>query len=108
MEPSNCYICNRSIVDSNKSYRLSAKTTYSDTFIHDLLQSFIKDTHLLRFSAYDCICNECYRRLNKYDFAYGIANSIQQNIVNAFFATEYESMDEQEEVVFPDSDNEIE
>lgn len=81
---------------------MSAKTRHSETILHDLLQSFLDDTHILRFSAYDCVCNECFQRLNKYDLAYRTANGIRQDILNAFYATDYESLGE--ELVYSDSD----
>lgn len=111
MESPDCYICNKCI-GNGKSHRLSAKTQYSETILHDVLQSFLNDTHVLQFSTYDCVCNGCFQRLNKYDLAYQTANSIRQDILNAFYATDYESLEE--ELVYsgseesPDLDNEIE
>lgn len=101
MESPTCYICNKCI-RQEQNHRLSAQTQYSGTILHDLLQSFLNNTHILRFSMYDCACNECFQRLNEYDLAYQTASNIRQDVLNAFYATDYESLSE--ELIYSDSD----
>lgn len=94
METVKCFICNKRI-HAEDGHRLSTKTKYSETILHDLLQSFLEEKLFLGFTAFDRICNECFKRLNSYDLAHQIASGIQREVVNAFFATEYELLNDE-------------
>lgn len=105
METVKCYICNKRI-ETDKGHRLSKTTKYSETILHDLLQSFLEEKLFLGFTAFDRVCEDCFKKLNSYDLAHQIASGIQRDVVNAFFATEYELLnDEPEYLEDPKSDD---
>lgn len=83
----NCYICNKQTKPAN-GVRMRAKTKYSAMGVHEIIQGFLKETHLLRFSANDVICAKCFQKLNQYDLACRMAEEIQQEITNSLHATE--------------------
>lgn len=95
----NCYICNVQ-TKLPGSYRMRTKTKYSGTSVYEIVQNFLKSTHLLRYSANDVICEQCYRKLNQYDLACRMSSEIQQEITNALYATEQEYLNEDETVEY--------
>lgn len=105
MEFLNCYICNHQINPKN-GVRMRAKTKYSETGVHELIQGFLKDTHLLRFSANDIVCDKCYEKLNHYDLACRVAEEIQEQITNALHATEQIFLSEETVEYLADEPNE--
>lgn len=90
----NCYICNSETTLRN-SVRVRSKTKYSGIGVHDVIQSFLKESHALRFSPNDIVCEQCFQKVNRYDLACRMADEIQQEITNALFATEQEYLNEQ-------------
>lgn len=89
MDHLNCYICNKKTKLQN-CVKIRAKTKYTNISINEIVSSFLKETHLLRFSANDIVCPECYEKLNKYDLACRMASEIQQEITDALYVTEHE------------------
>lgn len=67
---------------------MRTKTKYSSFGIHEIIQSFLKDTHTLRFSANDIICEECFKKLNQYDLACRMSEEIKSEITESLYATE--------------------
>lgn len=94
MEYLNCYVCNSETKLQN-SVRIRSKTKYSGVGIHEVIQSFLKESHVLRFSPNDIVCEQCLRKVNRYDLACRIADEIQQEITSSLFATEQEYLNEQ-------------
>lgn len=85
----NCYICNaKSKLQS--SIRIKSRTKYSNTKIHEIIQGFLKETHMLRFSPNDIVCERCCRKVNQYDLACRMADEIQKDITNSLHITEQE------------------
>lgn len=94
MEYLNCYICN-SKTELRNGVRIKTKTKYSATGVHEIIQSFLKQSHVLRFSPNDIICERCYQRINQYDLACRMADEIQQEITNTLYITEQEYLSEE-------------
>lgn len=94
MDSLNCYICNAETQLQN-SARIKAKTKYSGTGINEIIQSFLKETHMLRFSPNDIVCERCCQKINQYDLACRMADEIQQDITNALYITEQEYLSEE-------------
>lgn len=94
MDSLNCYICNAS-TDLCKSIRIKSKTKYSGTGVHEIIQSFLKETHTLRFSPNDIVCEQCYQKINQYDLAYRMAGEIQKDITSLLYTTEQEYLSEE-------------
>lgn len=90
----NCYICN-SETKLRNSVRIRTKTKYSRIGVHEIIQSFFKGSHLLRFSPNDIVCERCFQKLNRYDLACRMADEIQQEITNALYTTEQEYLNEE-------------
>lgn len=90
----NCYICN-SETKLRKSVRIKTKAKYSGTGVHEIIQSFLKQSHILRFGPNDIICEQCFNKINQYDLACRMADEIQQDITNALFLTEQEYLSEE-------------
>lgn len=99
MDCLNCIVCNVQ-TSLQTSYRMRTKTKYSGTSIHEIIQNFLKSTHLLRHSANDVVCQECYDKLNQYDLACRMTKEIQQDITNALYATEQEYLNEEDYVEY--------
>lgn len=94
MDCLNCYICNAGTKLRN-SVRIKTKTKYSATGVHEIIQSFLKQSHVLRFSPNDIICEKCFQKINQYDLACRMADEIQQEITNALYITEQEYLSEE-------------
>lgn len=94
MDYLNCYICN-SETRLQKSVRIRTKTKYSGVGVHEIIQSFLKESHMLRFSPNDIVCERCFQKINQYDLACRMADEIQQDVTNALYATEQQYMSEE-------------
>lgn len=90
----NCYICNDKTKLRN-SVRIRTKTKYSATGVNEIIQSFLKQSHVLRFSPNDIVCERCFQKINQYDLACRMADDIQQEITNALYITEQEYLSEE-------------
>ena len=90
----NCYICNAK-TKLQKSVRIKSKTKYSGVGIHEIIQTFLKETHMLRFSPNDIVCMRCYGKINQYDLACRMADDIQRDITNSLYITEQEYLSEE-------------
>lgn len=90
----NCYICNAKTKLRN-SVRIKMKTKYSGTGVHEIIQSFLKQSHVLRFSPNDIVCERCFQKINQYDLACRMADEIQQEITNTLYITEQEYLSEE-------------
>lgn len=94
MEYLNCYICN-SQTKLRNSVRIRTKTKYSGIGVNEIIQSFVKESHVLRFSPNDIVCEQCFEKVNKYDLACRMADEMQQEITNALYTTEQEYLNEE-------------
>lgn len=94
MDYLNCYICN-SETTLQKSVRIRSKTKHSGVGVNEIIQSFLKESHSLRFSPNDIVCERCFQKINQYDLACRMADEIQQDITNALFATEQQYMSQE-------------
>lgn len=94
MDYLNCYICNSNTKLRN-SLRIRTKTKYSGVGVHEIIQSFLKASHVLRFGRNDIVCERCYQKINQYDLACRMADEIQQDITNALYSTEQEYLNEE-------------
>lgn len=94
MDYLNCYICN-SKTKLRNSLRIRTKTKYSGVGVHEIIQSFLKVSHVLRFGRNDIVCERCYQKINQYDLACRMADEIQQDITNALYCTEQEYLNEE-------------
>lgn len=94
MDYLNCYICNSETKLQN-SVRIRTKTKYSGVGVHEVVQSFLKESHVLRFGPNDIVCEQCFRKINKYDLACRVADEIQNDITMALYATEQEYLNEE-------------
>lgn len=94
MDSLNCYICNAKTKLAS-SVRIKSKTKYSGIGIHEIIQTFLKETHMLRFSPNDIVCGTCYRKINQYDCACRMADEIQKEITNSLYITEQEYLSEE-------------
>lgn len=94
MDYLNCYICNAK-TKLQTSIRIKSRTKYSNTKIHEIIQSFLKETHMLRFSPNDIVCERCCRKINQYDLACRMADEIQEDITNSLYITEQEYLSEE-------------
>lgn len=106
MDHLNCYICNKKTKIQN-SIKIRAKTKYTNISINEIVSSFLKETHLLRFSSNDIVCPDCYQKLNKYDFACRMASEIQQEITDTLYATEHEYLYDESSEYLEDGKNDI-
>lgn len=94
MDSLNCYICNAS-TKILTCVRIKSKTKYSGIGIYEIIQSFLKETHTLRFSPNDIVCEQCYRKINQYDLACRMAEEIQKDITSSLYITEQEYLSEE-------------
>lgn len=99
MDYLNCYICN-SETQLQNSLRVRTKTKYSGVGVHQIIQTFVKES---RFSPNDIVCQRCFQKINQYDLACQMADQIQQEITNTIYATEQECLSE-EPVEYLDED----
>lgn len=99
MDYLNCYICN-SETQLQNSLRVRTKTKYSGVGVHQIIQTFVKES---RFSPNDIVCQRCFQKINQYDLACQMADQIQQEITNTIYATEQEYLSE-EPVEYLDED----
>lgn len=90
----NCYICNAE-TKLEASVRIKTKTRYSGVGMNEIIQTFLKETHMLRFSPNDIVCIRCVQKINQYDLACRMANEIQQDIINSLYVTEQQCLSEQ-------------
>lgn len=91
-----CYICN-SETRLNNSLRIKTKAKYSGMGVNQIIQTFVKESHMLRFGPNDIVCQQCFQKINQYDLACQIADQIQTEITNALYATEQEYLTEEPE-----------
>lgn len=101
----NCFICNEltRICESKHIYH---ESSYSETSISSFIKKFSENEQLTRFSENDIVCDDCWRKIEKYDLACVTAEQVEFELRSALLATE--QIYQKEEIVeFLEDDDEI-